>query len=643
MALRTKTIEVPIDSRTTTLATATTHTFTTQTVYIPENSSRTFRSVILQIGVMDAQATAFNMTAITVGVTLGAAGASNQAFTNSPSANSGEHQSYVFTRDVTSYFNTNFGSGTSQTFACTFIATGGVTINHCAKLIITFEYDDASATTRGKTVRIPIESGTGAITTTLTQIGTNQIPNLDTFLPESSKTYRHIWFEVEGNDYSVGTVNDPTLNFRIDAGGTTHSTGAFFTDLGSARSFWYLWNIGTGGFTTNATHQFQLASSNVTTAATFNHLGLILCVNYEYDHSASSTIMNSLLFAAESVDFPGATTASDDNRAAVEFYVEEPATVTLVQSGVLARYSAQAAVNPSLQVGSQTARTYTDVALLYCGDTQFMQRFDSGAAGGSGLTLARGKNTLTINNRIATNGTNPTGFQFLVYLNYTSGKSTQGDGAHNHSTYWHIADQYTTAAIAIRYITALAAVNIPETAYYANVINGDLRSYMASPSSGMISLSAERASGEYWGDGWTRQHRSIYNGETENGYWRFMDEMDSVFKAYPNEPSNKLALETSRRWRLASLHATYASIGLWVTYHTITFTAAGDITDSGGGTVDISLHRVSDGALIDTTSRTGNGAYSMTYYDNVDTYFVEARESGTLLGRSENGTLAGSP
>jgi hypothetical protein len=272
-----------------------------------------------------------------------------------------------------------------------------------------------------------------------------------------------------------------------------------------------------------------------------------------------------------------------------------------------------------------------------------MQRIDSGSALGAAITLARGKNQLIINSRIATNGTNPTGMQFILHLNYSSDISSQGDGAHNHTTYWHIADQYTAAATVSRYIAALAAVTIPETNYYLNNVATQVDTVLGNPVSGLISVGCELAAGEIDGDGWSKNARSSYAAESEIGWWRFTDPITDILKRYPTDPAAKVDIEASRRWRIMSSYAGYSSFGLLVTYHTITFSAAGDITNSAGGTVNIGLHRASDGVLLGTTSRTGNGAYSLTNYDNTENCFTEAVESGTLLGRSDNGTLAGSP
>jgi hypothetical protein len=76
------------------------------------------------------------------------------------------------------------------------------------------------------------------------------------------------------------------------------------------------------------------------------------------------------------------------------------------------------------------------------------------------------------------------------------------------------------------------------------------------------------------------------------------------------------------------------------TYHSMTFDFTGDVTGSGGGTVTVYLYRADTGERIGTTSRTGNGSYTITCYDNVTTLFAEAREGASYLGRSDNGTAS---
>ena len=61
--------------------------------------------------------------------------------------------------------------------------------------------------------------------------------------------------------------------------------------------------------------------------------------------------------------------------------------------------------------------------------------------------------------------------------------------------------------------------------------------------------------------------------------------------------------------------------------------------------IDIFLLRQVSPPVIEhvvSTSRSGNGAYTATVYDNTLGHFSEAREDGTHIGRSDNFTPSGS-
>lgn len=120
MALRVKTVEYAFDPRLTTLATntalgtATRYDTNTVTISLPETTSRTFRSVILKVSWRcGVTTTASNYTGWRLGINLGGVGASDQDYTPTAIANSGESQMFIFDRDVTSYFTTNW-TGTSM-------------------------------------------------------------------------------------------------------------------------------------------------------------------------------------------------------------------------------------------------------------------------------------------------------------------------------------------------------------------------------------------------------------------------------------------------------------------------------------------------------------------------------------------------
>ena len=98
-------------------------------------------------------------------------------------------------------------------------------------------------------------------------------------------------------------------------------------------------------------------------------------------------------------------------------------------------------------------------------------------------------------------------------------------------------------------------------------------------------------------------------------------------------------LGTSRRYFIFSGNGNTWPLVLSIvfTYHSITYSMAGDISDSNGGTVTIDLHRADTAEKVKTTSRVGNGSYSFTWYDNTEEMYVTAREDDTYKGRSANG------
>jgi hypothetical protein len=158
MTIRQKTVEFPFVTNTaslatnTTLGTATRHDFAAITVYLPEATSRTFRSVVVQVTIRDVFTTITDVTAWRIGIKLGAVAFSDTDVTQTLT-NAGDHASFTFHLDVTSYFTSNFGSGASQTsqvgVAFATAAASNVT-NITAKLIVTYDYDDSGQDTRVK-------------------------------------------------------------------------------------------------------------------------------------------------------------------------------------------------------------------------------------------------------------------------------------------------------------------------------------------------------------------------------------------------------------------------------------------------------------------------------------------------------------
>lgn len=638
MALRTKTIEYAFPTDTASLAAATRRDLSAVTLYVPETSSRTFRSVSVEVTVSGDDTAAASMTSWLIGIKLGAV-AFNDATVTLTLTNSGDPQGFVFTRDVTSYFATNFGAGASQTCQVGLQFGALATRNHTVKLIITYEYDDASATTRVRTARIPLESNTAQLTATLATVGgTGGIPALDTFLPEASKVYRSIWLEFIFND-AGNAVTDIQLGVRIAA---DVEVNVFYSEqaLNGGRFGKAIWDVTTAASWSTASAQTLQARSNAT-ASRFSLLGIILHVTYEYDHSTSTRVLNSLVLpAADATAWPGNTAAADKSRFERVVWIEEPGTITLVQSGLLCTLYDPGTVTINILAGSQTARAYVcTTGSVFGGPYVITHRIDSGSGGGAFGTLARGRNTIDIDwySTVASAGSN---FSAMLFLNYTSDIHTDGDGAHAHSTAWTICDA-ANALTNQRNISAPTALfAIPETSYYTTGIGFHVMGVMVGSAISGIALQAERQSAEGPGAGWVDFAVALQRADGEAGVQWSVGAAREEWQRWPSDPdAERMALETTRQYRICTASTMTLGVRAWLSYHAITFAVAGSITGSSGGTVTITVHRTASGEKVGSTSRVGDGAYSLTWYDNTETLYAVARESAVLLGRSDD-TLA---
>lgn len=647
MALRTKTIEFAFPYATASVASATARDFTSITVYIPESTSRTFRSVILEMTYYDNVTTAASQTAVLQGISLAAVARSDATVTQTI-VNSGENQSFIVTRDVTSYFTTNW-TGTSMTCGARLTVTGLSTNNATAKLIITYEYDDTSATTRIKTVKIPMDGNNGNLTTTLaSNMGglANQYPNLDTFLPEASKTYRDIFFETYSHTNATSDVNGVILRMRFD-GATTLSSDVFQDQLLSDRWVKRIDKL-LGSVTTNATHDVEISVDN--TASNFPCACGVLVVTYEYDHSTSTRVINSLqLPALDEAGWIGGTTSADESKYEREFFIEEPGTITLVQSGVMMTYIDAGTVTLTLAVGPQADRTYTQPASVRCGGLTITRRIDSGETGGvAGVTLARGLNTITYTffTTSATAGNIGSNLSGMLYLNYTSDIAGDGDGVHNHTTQWLVRPYSTGNLVQRLAYTPTAVPDIPETNYW--LTNSGFQFNFMTSGTGAANLalvySGEIQAGELYDAGWLDFYTALYATDAEIGPSVTVCRTRNVFKRWPNDPdTNRLDIETSRTVRMdCNVNAALSHQSIqYVTWYGISYAIAGTISGSAGGTVQIKAFRTDNDEEVGNTSRTGDGAYSMTWYDNTIPVYTVAYESTTLKGTSQQ-AVAGS-
>lgn len=597
------------------------------TLYIPETIS-TFRSVVAEVIVADLFTAAGNITQRQISLILQGASASTVNNTNT-FTNSGENIIHQFSADFTSYFNSNW-SGTSRTLdgELTINTSANGSANASVRVIITYEYDDTS-TTHIKTVRIPLDSlRTAQLTSKGAAIDT--IPALDTYCPEASKTFRQIAVVLQGNQESTVTT-DITLNFEIDSLGPVSSTPY---EKGLNTSSWFRFND-VVSFDTSTTHSFYIW----TTTTDLDHLQVYLVATYEFDPSSTTRVLNALMLPMEYGGAMGGPTSSDYQRAERELWIQEPGTITLERCALLVFWDQLAAMSGlNMRMGTGSFLSYTSVAATLGGGCGAMIRNDSA------FTLSRGRNTLSADLYNTDNADVGYNLASVWMINYTSDKHTDGVGAHNHTVSWNLKAVDTQSA-AVQSIIPTTALTIPETNHFKNSVG--LNYIYTTNSSGNaagVHIGVERLSGE-GGLIWENVYEALGGTDPEVGVRQAWATARSVFRRFASGSiidydDTRLSIETSRRWRviLGGNANSFDHLDIYMTYHSISFTVSGNLTGTNGGTVILSLHRASNGEKLMETSRTGDGAYSFTWFDDTEEVYVEAYEDDDYKGRSGNGS-----
>jgi hypothetical protein len=642
MAIRTSTVTYGWTTDATALAAATRREFGAITVAIAETSSRTIVSAYLEVACRGNETAATSMTSRLIGIRVDAVAWNDESKVETIGT-SGDQDSFRFRRDVTSYLQTNF-TGTSHSVQVAVQFGTLPTINHSARLVITYSYDDASASTRTKSVCIPLESAASTLTDSLAEIGTNQIPQLTGvggLLPEAGITIRDIFFVVMANEGHASGTTDFSLAVSLDAESEV-TLGVCEQALDSSPWLEAVWKR--TDMATSTAHAFKARG---TATGKFPQLFALLYVTYTYDHDTTTQLLNSLQMPmpTEPGNFGGATSGLQ-SKVSMVVPIEEPGTITLKQSGVVAAYnmpnSTLAGLN--IAVGSQSHRTYTPSTLYNspAGQQTVCHRFDSGAAAGSGVTLARGENEITLAWYRTSTGSGGAGYGWtsMLILNYVSDLAADGAGAHNHTIDLWGGGTDAVGSSTVRDYTFQPA--IPESEYWVTCLGFKIDFLQAGR--GMLALLAERQSGEGIGDGWETLLTNgfcVSNETSVNTPWC---NASAHFYRHPVDPDpNRLELETSRTWRISGFldgtnsHGGFSSFVASITYHTITVSESGTLSDfasegDGSGAV-IKVHRADNDELLYQTTSAVGGGYSFTFYSDTLELYAQT-EYGTKSGRT---------
>lgn len=654
MATRFKTIEYAWDNVATATSETSVYTSGDISVYIPETASRVFKFVLLELTAHDNEGTvADDISNINIGLSCN--GGTNWTDRNSATtmADTGENMSFIVKADVTAEFIARF-SGTSNTttrFRVQFdySSTGNQYLNIGAKLIITYSYDDAGVTTKIKTVRIPFQGNTTRLTNSLADIGGtgSQIPPLNTYLPESSKVYRDIFFETWCNT-QPSAASATTLNLTLGSE-TEISSGSTSGTAQSPNLIRLLWKR--SDLTTFGSQAHVIKARHTT--ASQNHmsnLGGWLTVTYEYDESTTGSVLNSLFFGFGEEDGP-VQVSTAMNRYSKRLWIEEPNPITLVDSAVIA-YAIPGTTSTTLNLavgsgtGSQANTAYTSNAQTGQAGMQFVSHsFGSGYAkpAGSGFTLSRGHNEFFLNwySGAASRHSN---FSAATILNYISGIQPGGSVETHNKTVMYLGSpciDTQRGAPAVKY-TWTGSYDIPETNWFINGFTYVLDTNNAGTANG-ITFSVKAASTDARNVGIESVFANDQLATSERLPIRLFGLGRKVFFRYPTDPdTDRFNPETARTHIYESLLAGPLGVHTFITYHGINYTISGSVGSySGTGSgIPVYAYRSDNREMIGSTITTTGGAYSILWYDNVGSVFTEAYESGSRVGRSADGGAA---
>jgi hypothetical protein len=506
-------------------------------------------------------------------------------------------------------------------------------------ITVTYTYDDDPATnaTQIKTVWIPFDSPVGALPT-IAGTYSDQIPQLTAaggLLAENSPTIRDFYFVIEGNTAVNNTTTDFAISLAVD-GTIVYTSGNIENALGSDTFHRHLARPSILPDTTTSLPMELWVSTGAVTR--FNHVTVTLVVTYEFNAASTTRMLNSIYIPIEISSPMGQNTTAEASRFNRRISVQET-NVTLRQSAFRINFNVPASVSGlNLRAGAQSYRTYTHIGGVVCGMYSVQQRIDSGSAQGAGFTLARGFNEINIDMYTTDTTDDVSNINGYILLNYTSDVPSGGIGAANHTVMLKLLD-WNAALSDINRINNYA-VAIPESNYWLTGAGFVFIQWVATGSMA-VTFDTECKAGEGKEAGYVDIYSDAYVSDAERACSIIWMRGRDAFKRYPQDPdTDRLDIETARDYRLYTTTTTGNGMYAILTYHSITYTVSGNVNDSNGGTVDLFLHRANTHELIGETSRTGNGSYSFTWYDNTEEVYVTAYEDDNYKDRSGSGLAA---
>ncbi len=640
-------------------------------IYLPENSPLhpvTISSVYVENYFRDATTTTGNnivQTSVALVISGTKQGVSESTVLNNTGENiGGIYGPLNFLNIFTQSFGTPFSSALSYSAEVYYTQTGGVGMGMRGVntlLGITYIYD-TSAVTHSKSVIIPLYNVSGALP--LAAVSASSIfckipvimSSSEDYLVEASCSISQYFIVLEGNSCLNNTIIDYSCSYKIDDSGSLgYTLPTVEAGLGSDIWMRYIIPFASESIPAlNTTHSFNLWSSQ---AATQHNLSAKLFITYNFIPSQSTRFLNSYKLALE-FDSPitggTLTSTSSCNTFDRTIVVSEPGPISLKNSGVEIYGHAAASPGISIRVTSQSVnRVYDSIGTTTCGMFQFMHGLTSGSYWQNGAVTQQnampnfggGENPFKIYlHRV--NANNLTNVSGHCYLNYLSGTSSLGPQAHTHTV------EYLLRSMS--YVPTLEAGQQfhPKLAQFTGSQNWWLTSlgvenlywdaaavnFVATDTSVVASESINIASPFNTPVGMRRLYSDFSVKDAEIGFGRWIVRARTDFKRYPRDlDTDRLHPTGSRRWRTIAASTIAYGNELFFTYHQLTSSIAGTISNSNGGTINLELYKTTTNEIYDRTTRSGDGTYAFVAYDPYSEWYVVAYENDTYKGRSKNG------
>lgn len=533
-------------------------------------------------------------------------------FNSTGYTNGGENIAHSFHVDLTNMFNSQF-TGASQTIDLHFAMENFTSflgdfpiIN--AELYIT--YSAETQATQIKTVYIPLDSSSSVLTSSLQSIGTNQIPQLSTYLPEASKVIRNFYIVMTGQEILNTNIS---TEYRMKVGSSQERfTGAFTSTAFTSNNIKCVYVD--DSINTSTTHDLQMAVSSRHNG--FRNWAMYAVVTYEYNAASTTRTIQSLILPFETAS----TTLPQDDPTYAEnirknFFIEEPGTIDNANVGCYISFGDVDSVNIAVREKSESNFTTVtwSAPTLTNGCFRYGWKLPS-------QSFVRGKNEIGVDMYIPYISS-PDCYYISGYfiVNYHSDVATQGIEKHSKTVFL----LHTVQRINQFRNYSLNTLTTPLSAWFANNIgiHGEMLNISSSNStySQDIRYILENPN--------NTNKKAVFGAGgliTEANEVKFGDvitEDRDVIKKYPGDLHDHRGVDLYNGGRFMTEYGISTVIGasyFVIAQHEITFTVSGNVigySGNGGGlTVNFYDHITAE-KLFSVQTAIG-GSFSGIWYDN---------------------------